>query len=72
MRNSAAQDDADDKPADELVGPSVKGDLEDLDPSGWDDESDEGDTPGPDRKKPAKKSAAKTAGKGKTRKAVIK
>lgn len=67
MRNTAAMDDATEKPADELAGPSVKGDLEDLDTSGWDDESGDGDTPGPDRK-PAKK----TARKGKTRKAVIK
>lgn len=62
MRNSRAVDEPEDTDADELVGPAVKGDLEDLDPSGWDDESEDGDTPGPDRK-PAAKKSAKSKGK---------
>lgn len=66
MRNSTpAQDDAEDTPADELIGNTVKGAVPDLDPGKWADESKDGDPPGP-KKKPAKKSA------GKARKALIK
>lgn len=58
MRNSRAVDEPEDVEVDDLVGPAVKGDVEDLDPSGWVDEAGDGDTPGPDRK-PSRKSGAK-------------
>lgn len=60
MRTSAAIDDGEDVSADDLVGPAVKGDVEDLDVDAWPDETDDGDTPGPDR---APKRKSKGAGK---------
>lgn len=62
-RTQTAQDDADTKPADELIGNTVKGAVPDLDPSKWSDESGDGDPAGPDKpkkkRKPAKKSTDK-------------
>lgn len=54
MRNSNAADEGEETPADELVGNAVKGDVEDLDTSSWDDESDQGD--------PVKSSKSKSGG----------
>lgn len=69
MRNSAAADEPEDVTADELAGNAVKGDV-DLDVDSWPDESEDGDTPGPDRtrKTSSKPAARKSTAKGSTRK----